>query len=143
MPLVSTSRLVRTLLISTLILFGTYSLFIWAETSVSINVKPFGFQFDFDYRYAYADEDDTIAALLQSQDVEDSLGLDDIFNRATPAERLLASGEGFCENWTAPENEEELAKREKESSCWKDGHYQQLKSFLDKAEIDKTYRELS
>ncbi|KAJ9103192.1 hypothetical protein QFC21_002615 [Naganishia friedmannii] len=143
MPLVSTSRLLRTLVISTLILLGSYSLFIWTESSLSINVKPFGFQFDFDYRYAYADEDDTIATLLQSQEEDDFLGLDDFSKRFTPAERLLASGEGFCENWTVPEDEEEIASREKESSCWKDDHYRQLKYFLDKAKTDKTYSELS
>jgi hypothetical protein len=143
MPLVSTSRLLRTLLISTFILLGSYSLFVWTESSLSISVKPFGFEFEFDYRYAYADEDDTIATLLQSQEEEDSLGLDDISKRVTPAERLLASGDGFCENWTVPEDEEEIARREEESSCWKDGHYRQLKVFLDKAETDKTYSELS
>ncbi|KAJ9119148.1 hypothetical protein QFC22_003639 [Naganishia vaughanmartiniae] len=143
MPLVSTSRLLRTLLISTVIVLGSYSFFIWSESSVSISVKPFGFDFEFDYRYAYADEDDTIATLFPSQEEEDSLGLDDISRRATPAERLLTSGEGFCENWTVPEDDEEMERRGKESSCWKDRHYRQLKSFLNKAATDKSYRELS
>lgn len=152
MALVTTSRLrsdrlIRTLLISAIFLLGVYTLFIWTDSSVGISVKPFRLEFDFDYRYAYADEDESEESLLRSGDntgSATSTGSHHVSLKPRSAsERLIASGEGFCENWTVPEDEEEVARREQESSCWKDRHYRQLKFFLDNAETDKSYSELS
>ncbi|KAJ9103197.1 hypothetical protein QFC21_002620 [Naganishia friedmannii] len=136
-------RLIRTLLISAIFLLGIYTLFIWTDSSVGISVKPFGLEFDFDYRYAYADEDEAVGSLLHPAEDTDSTGSNHALKPRSASERLIASGVGFCENWTVPADEEEVERREKESSCWKDGHYRQLKSFLDKAETDKSYSELS
>ncbi|KAJ9122974.1 hypothetical protein QFC24_004012 [Naganishia onofrii] len=154
MALVTTSRLrsdrlIRTLLISAIFLLGVYTLFIWTDSSVGISVKPFRLEFDFDYRYAYAyaDEDESEESLLRSESntgSPTSTGSHHVSLKPRSAsERLIASGEGFCENWTVPEDEEEVARREQESSCWKDRHYRQLKFFLDNAETDKSYSELS
>ncbi|KAJ9119145.1 hypothetical protein QFC22_003636 [Naganishia vaughanmartiniae] len=149
MALVTTSRLrsdrlIRTLLISAIFLLGTYTLFIWTDSSVGISVKPFSLELDFDYRYAYADEDESVSSLLhQSEENAGAATSQDALKPRSASERLLASGVGFCENWTAPEDEEEVGRREKESSCWKDRHYRQLKCFLDMAEIDISYSELS
>lgn len=58
------------------------------------------------------------------------------------AKRLIDSGREHCVDWTAPVDHDEMEGR-RNGMCWKDTHYRQIKGYLDQAQVDKTYRDLS
>lgn len=103
--------------------------------------KPFSFSLDYAGRYGY--EDDDAIFMMEDEEREDPIPPDIPPTLVTKADKLIASGLQSCEFWTAPKDDEEVAARKEHSTCWKDTHYRQIKSYLDCAEVDKTCRDLS
>lgn len=76
-------------------------------------------------------------------DYENSVSPDRSLAPTSTAAQFIASGLEACEGWTVPEDDAEIAERETNLTCWKDTHYRQIKRYLERAERDKTWRELS
>lgn len=111
------------------------------HTSTDIRSRFRPFSLDFIERYGYADDDAIYMA--NEDDYENPVSPDRSSAPTTTATRLIASGLEPCEGWTVPQDDAEMAEREGSSTCWKDKHYRQIKRYLERAEVDKTWRELS
>lgn len=118
---------------------GSYTLITHTSTDIRSRFRPFSL--DFIERYGYADDDAIYMA--NEDDYENPVSPDRSSAPTTTATRLIASGLEPCEGWTVPQDDAEMAEREGSSTCWKDKHYRQIKRYLERAEVDKTWRELS
>lgn len=134
---------IRILFLVCFSIVGTYILIIHSDHTAVIPVlKSFKFSSDFLDRYAYANED-PMGMLLPEDAGTAQEGLWETPTRTiSVARRLIDSGKAHCVDWTTPEDDDEVEAR-RGSSCWKDTHYRQIKGYLEKAEVDKTYRDLS
>jgi hypothetical protein len=125
---------------------GSYLLITHSDHAVIPALKSFKFSSDFLDRYAYANEDAMGMMLPEEEDGFGDVG-QEVFaseppsRTLLPAKRLIDSGRTQCNDWTIPDGDE--IEERKSSNCWKDTHYRQIKGYLDKAEVDKTYRDLS
>lgn len=120
---------------------GTYTVVSHTGTDISSKIGSFRtFSLDFIDRYGYADDDAIFMA--NEDDYENSVSPQGTLT-STTASRFIGAGLEACEGWTPPEDDAEITRRGESSECWKDTHYRQIKTYLDRAEVDETWRELS
>ena len=122
---------------------GSYLLIAHADHTILPGLTSFKSSAESLDRYAYANED---PMGMMSSDADERGEGETIWEPPTRtllvAKRLIDSGREHCADWTAPVYDEEMRGR-RDSLCWKDTHHRQIKGYLNRAEVDKTYRDLS
>lgn len=145
LPISSRQRIGRfriLIIVCLTVTLGSYTLIAHGSADIRDKFTPFrAFSLDFIERYGYADDDAIFMA--NEDDYENSVSPDRSLAPTSTAAQFIASGLEACEGWTVPEDDAEIAERETNLTCWKDTHYRQIKRYLERAERDKTWRELS
>lgn len=124
------------------LIIASYLLIFHSDHAPIPGLKSFRFSSEFLDKYAYANDDALEMLLAEEEVARDEETSETTKQSLLAARRLIESGRGQCTKWTIPGDEDEVENR-RDSSCWKDTHYRQIKAYLDKAEVNKTYRELS
>lgn len=135
-------QLVRILFLVCFLIIGSYLAIAHTDTTVIPGLTTFKFSSEFLDRYAYANEDVMGMMLPDDDDSGERETWEPPTRTLSVAKRLIESGRERCMDWTTPVNDDEMEGR-RSSMCWKDTHYRQIKGYLDKAKVDKTYRDLS
>jgi hypothetical protein len=133
---------IRTLFLICCSIIGSYLLIFHSNHAPIPGLKSIKFSSDFIDGYAYANDDALEMLLFEEENGGDVATQSPALQSLLTARRLIESGRGKCADWTTPQDEAEVDRR-RNSSCWKDTHYRQIQGYLDKAQVDKTYRELS